>query len=112
MLFERVNHMGQLDVMRSLPVCLSCRKWLTRMGPVHMAKIGNATNSLPQFHAESAFWLLLWWVVNATPAGSDPTEIPIGLWGPLVDTKTDQRSPKISATDVDPAYSPLSELLG
>lgn len=78
----------------------------------HVVDIGTPPGSSSWRHdAESAFWLLLWWVVNVTPAGSDPTEIPIGLWAPLVGTKIDARSPKLSATSLDPAYAPLTELL-
>jgi hypothetical protein len=61
--------------------------------------------------AESAFWLLLWWVVNAAPADGCTSEIPIGLWGPLVDTTDDKRSLKVTSNDLDPAYAPLSVLL-
>jgi len=61
--------------------------------------------------AESAFWLLVWWVVNASPQNGTMTKIPNGVWGPLVDTRVDVRTCKLPATALDPVYSPLGVLL-
>ena len=52
----------------------------------------------------------MWWAANATP-DCCTSEVPIGLWGPLVDTITDARSLNIPGHCLDPAYTPLSELL-
>jgi hypothetical protein len=81
----------------------------------HVVDIGAPPDSSSWRHklhhdAESAFWLLVWWVVNAAPVGCT-SKIPIGLWGPLIDTTSDTRPLEISRTSLDPAYAPLSELL-
>lgn len=47
--------------------------------------------------AESIFWFLVWWVVHATPAGGDATEIPNELRVPLVGITGDVRSLGIPA---------------
>ena len=60
--------------------------------------------------AESAFWLLVWWVVNAAPDDCT-SEIPAGVWVPLVDATVDARSLDIPRSCLDPAYAPLSDLL-
>ena len=93
---------------------------LTRFQPSsvrYVTEIGNDLTSSPQRHelrhdAESTFWLLLWWVITATPADGDATEIPSEFWVPLVGTAEDARSLNIPTTCLDPAYAPLSELLG
>ena len=61
--------------------------------------------------AESAFWLLVWWVVNAAPANGCTSIIPNELWSPLVGIITDARPWNIASDCLDPAYAPLSELL-
>ena len=60
--------------------------------------------------AESAFWLLVWWVVNAVPDGCT-SEVPIGLWAPLVEVDTDTRPLDINSSCLHSAYAPLSGLL-
>ena len=81
----------------------------------HIVDIGAPPNSSSWHHelrhdAESVFWLLVWWVVNATPDGCT-SEMPVGLWGPLVDITVDARQLDIPSSGLDPAYAPLSELL-
>ncbi|KAF8804271.1 hypothetical protein BYT27DRAFT_7107756 [Phlegmacium glaucopus] len=61
--------------------------------------------------AESAFWLLVWWAVNASPKDGAMTEIPNGLWEVLVGTQLDCRICHLPAIALDPAYSPLVNLL-
>ena len=60
--------------------------------------------------AESAFWLLVWWVVNAVPDGCT-SEVPIEIWVPLVGTAFEARPLDIPSGCLDPIYAPLSELL-
>jgi hypothetical protein len=60
--------------------------------------------------AESAFWLLVWWVVNAASDGCT-SQIPVEVWAPLVGATIDARSLDIPSSCLDPAYAPLSELL-
>ena len=63
-------------------------------------------------YVEFAFCLLVWWIVNASPANGCTSEIRlIGLLVPLVGT-TNTRYLDISSNhDLDPTYTPLSELL-
>ena len=62
--------------------------------------------------AESVFWLLVWWAVNAAaPTAGSTSKIPIGMWASLVDTNIDIRPLNIASDSLDPAYAPLSELL-
>ena len=83
----------------------------------HIVRVGTHPDSSSLRHelhhdAESAFWLLVWWVVNAAAPTDDRTsEIPIGLWAAFVDTKADNRPWNIASDCLDPAYAPLSELL-
>jgi hypothetical protein len=81
----------------------------------HIVTIGAHPDSSSWRHelrhdAESAFWLLVWWVVNATPDGCT-SEMQIELWVPLIGTAADTRSLDIPTSCLDPAYTPLSELL-
>ena len=81
----------------------------------YIVRIGAPPNSSSQRHelrhdAESAFWLLVWWIVNATPDGCR-SEMPNELWVPLVGTTFDIRPLDIPSSGLDPAYSLLSELL-
>jgi hypothetical protein len=73
----------------------------------HMVDIGAPPNSSPWRHelrhdAESAFWLLVWWVVNATPDGCT-SKMPAELWVPLVGTTGYARSLNIPPLNLDPA---------
>ena len=83
----------------------------------HIVKVGGHPDSSSWRHelrhdAESVFWLLVWWVVNAAaPTDGSTSKVPIGIWASLVDTKTDIRPWKIASDCLDPAYAPLSELL-
>lgn len=82
-------------------------------GDRHMVDIGAPPNSWRhelRHDAESAFWLLVWWVVNAAPDGCT-SEMPAELWVPLVGTTVDARPFAIPSSGLDPAYAPLSELL-
>jgi len=81
----------------------------------HLVRIGVPPNPNSWRHklhhdAESAFWLLVWWVANAAPVGCT-SEIPIDLWVPLISNTNDTRPLEIPCTSFDPAYAPLSELL-
>ena len=81
----------------------------------HIVYMGAPPNSSSWHHelrhdAESVFWLLVWWIVNATPDGCT-SEMPVGLWGPLVDITVDARQLDIPSSGLDPAYALLSELL-
>ena len=83
----------------------------------HMVDIGALPDSSSWRHelrhdAESAFWLLVWWVVNvAAPTDGSTSKVPIVIWATLVDTKTDIRPWNIPSDCLDPAYAPLSVLL-
>ena len=82
----------------------------------HMVDIGVLPDSSSWRHelrhdAESAFWLLVWWVVNAAPADGCTSKIPMELWSTLIGTTTDARPLIIASNCLDPAYAPLSELL-
>ena len=82
---------------------------------LHMVDIAAPPDSFSWRHelrhdAESAFWLLVWWVVNAAPADGCTSEIPCELWATLVGTFADIRPWNIASGYLDPAYAPLSEL--
>jgi len=94
----------------------------------HMAKIGDelrhdTKSDAPQsdappnllrhelrHEAESVFWLLVWWVVNAVPDGCT-SQIPAEVWVPLVGKHADARPLAIPSSCLAPAYASLSELL-
>ena len=82
----------------------------------HIVRVGAHPDSSSWRHelrhdAESAFWLLVWWAVNAAPADGCASKIPSALWSRLIDNIEDARPLKISSNYLDPAYAPLSELL-
>ena len=61
--------------------------------------------------AESAFWLLLYWVLNAAAVQGPTTPVPAELWVSFTGTQMDIRPLGIPAHALDPSYAPLSELL-
>ncbi|KAF8149829.1 hypothetical protein B0H34DRAFT_862560 [Crassisporium funariophilum] len=61
--------------------------------------------------AESAYWLLLRWVLLAYPAGTLPTEIPPTLWVLLTGTDNDYRPYRIAPHSLNPGYRELAQLL-
>ena len=82
----------------------------------HIVDVGAPPDSSSWRHelrhdAESAFWLLVWWVVNAASANGCTSKIPNELWSPLVGTIIDARPLNIASNCLDPAYAPLSVLL-
>ena len=72
-----------------------------------------------QYDAESVFWLLLWWAIQACPLGAslDDNKIDERDWAALRSKQDEKRDPrerfvKESLTDVfHPAYEPLEALL-
>ena len=86
-------------------------------GPPHAVRIKGSINPSSLRHelrhdAESAFWLLLYWVLNAAAADGPTTSVPTELWVLFAGTQMDLRPLKIPAHALDPSYAPLSELLG
>lgn len=61
--------------------------------------------------AESAFWMLVWWAVHASPKDGVVTEIPCAVWARLDHTLFDPRKPDFPIDALDPSYSPLNDLL-
>ena len=63
--------------------------------------------------AESAFWVLVWWAVNAHPndGTENETYIPAVLWAALNDTSSKERFCNFSDHTLHPKYSPLLVLL-
>ena len=79
----------------------------------HIVDIGAPPKSSSRRHdAESAFWLLVWWVVNSAPADSCKSGTPIGSWATLIGTTGKIIFFGFPNSYLDPPYAPpLSELL-
>ena len=83
---------------------------------LHIVNIPASSNLSSWRHelrhdAESAFWVLVWWAVNAQPDNGAKTCIPAALWAALNETSSEQRSCNFSDDALDPVYSPLLDLL-
>jgi len=84
--------------------------------PRHIVTIKSHIDPSPLSHelrhdAESAFWLLLYWVFNAAAVDGPITVMPQGLMGSLAEVEVDIRPLEIRPHTLDPLYAPLSELV-
>jgi hypothetical protein len=63
--------------------------------------------------AESVFWLLVWWALQASPKDAEvTTTIPRWIWSTFANTtEGDGRSCDIAQYTLDPSYEPLKGLL-
>ena len=63
--------------------------------------------------AESVFWLLAWWALQASPKDAEmTTTIPHWIWSTFTNTtEVDGRSCNIAGYQLDPSYEPLKDLL-
>ena len=84
--------------------------------PCHTLRIKGPVDPSTLTHelchdAKSAFWLLLYWILNAAAADGPITVIPQALVVVLAGVEVNMRPLEIPAHVLDPSYAPLSELL-
>ncbi|KJA15638.1 hypothetical protein HYPSUDRAFT_219903 [Hypholoma sublateritium FD-334 SS-4] len=64
-----------------------------------------------RYDAESIFWVLAWWMINATPYNKPSTHIKRGLWEALMCNDCDTRPIEFDRSDLHPSYAPMIDLL-
>lgn len=61
--------------------------------------------------AESIFWLLAWWSLNASPANADPAPMHPMVYATFADDQRDLRPIRFVEEDFETVYAPMMELL-
>jgi len=77
-------------------------------------EISSKFQHLLRYDAESTFWLLLWWCIQAQPAEGVSSDIPQNYWSGLIgepDTRDNNFIRLFPSNCLDPSYFKLAKLL-
>lgn len=61
--------------------------------------------------AESIFWILAWWTLNASPANAKPTSLHPTVYATFADDERDLRPICFVKEDFETMYAPMTEVL-